>query len=608
MSEIAQKELDASVTDATPAAQATLATLEETLERFFGAFLDETSYREYRNAERIIETLKAQGQTVSGVPRVRPSDCSRALAALEAVFEAYKPLFRTRDPGPIHRFEELISDFATFVEKLYPAEAIGVRILHADVHLIMGDPEGVEEAIGGLADRPYLIQGGFNDYRRVVEIRGKAMLMDGRIGARGTDYLVHGRRLIRNGRMKAIGIARAFAPFLAAADTPPAAEGVFAHLLVKSARRLVRARRPRRGLVPRVLTRLRRGTLALRMAVLFDLLSRFGDLRWRQPATAPTAPKAAEAGLSRRYLVTRAMGGIGDLLMMTPGLRALALKSGQPVDLAVPKGFFPVFLDNPHVRLIDINGAPLDTLSYRGWRNLTICPAGRYESRTRPHVRKGRVELFARGMGIRKRLLTRHGWNIQMELDADQRAARDAFLAERGIGKRPVVGVQPYSRDSYKDHPRIGELIVKLAEDHDVIVLHHLADGIPQGPGIWSTAGQSLATSLALVSRLDAMVSVDSAFLHAAAAFDVPVVALFGPTDGRTFTRHHKHATVLWKPEVYGCSPCWRNEDLPCILTGLTGISPCVNAIGIAEIQAEVTRLLDSHGRRSLAPSPAPTA
>src|SRR5207342_2345060 len=70
------------------------------------------------------------------------------------------------------------------------------------------------------------------------------------------------------------------------------------------------------------------------------------------------------AGRSRRSpppieatLVTRAMGGLGDLLMMTPGLRALkAMRGPRPVVLAIPRRFFPLFDGNDDVELMDIDG------------------------------------------------------------------------------------------------------------------------------------------------------------------------------------------------------------------------------------------------------------
>ena len=195
-------------------------------------------------------------------------------------------------------------------------------------------------------------------------------------------------------------------------------------------------------------------------------------------------------------------------------------------------------------------------------------------------------------MGIDWRTLERYGWDIEYALDAGQAAFRDDFIRRAGFGGRAIVGVQPYSRDSYKDHPDIERFIETLKADYDLIIFHHVETHFAPGPGVTSTAGLTLAQSIALVSKLDAMVCVDSGFLHAAAAFDVPVVALFGPTDGKLFTRHHRHATVVSANGSYACAPCWRNEDLPCWLTGKFGSSPCVAAVKVETVLAAVAAIL----------------
>ena len=296
--------------------------------------------------------------------------------------------------------------------------------------------------------------------------------------------------------------------------------------------------------------------------------------------------------VKKDIVVTRAMGGTGDFLIMTAGLRALSKRSGTTVKLVIERKFFDLFRNNPYVELIDIDGPPVDVADCKDWRNLTLCPAAKYESKRRPFVRKGRAELFAAGMGVSRRLLDVHGWHVEYALDERQAQFARSFLLDRKLGARPIVGVQPYARDSYKDHQDIQRFVAALGERYDVIVFHHLETGLAIGPKMASTAGLSLAELIALVSALDAMVCVDSAFLHAAAAFDVPVVALFGPTDGALFTRQHRRATVIDAKDRFACAPCWRNEDLPCSLTGKFGPSPCVAAIKVEPVLAAVEAAL----------------
>lgn len=64
------------------------------------------------------------------------------------------------------------------------------------------------------------------------------------------------------------------------------------------------------------------------------------------------APPSVRAPLRDRILVTRAMGGLGDLLMMTPGLRALRrTNAGRPIDLAIPRGLFRTLRRQPGCRV-----------------------------------------------------------------------------------------------------------------------------------------------------------------------------------------------------------------------------------------------------------------
>ncbi|NIR63837.1 MAG: hypothetical protein GWN00_02390, partial [Aliifodinibius sp.] len=104
----------------------------------------------------------------------------------------------------------------------------------------------------------------------------------------------------------------------------------------------------------------------------------------------------------RNILITRAMGGIGDLLTMTPGIHALKQKyPAERIYLAIPKIYFPVFEHNPDMILIDIEKEPLNYTAYRKWYNFTDCPAARTEALSAPRVKKNRIDIFARALGIK---------------------------------------------------------------------------------------------------------------------------------------------------------------------------------------------------------------
>ena len=518
-------------------------------------------------SERILTALRRQTHTDSGYPRLRPGDFAELTKALERAVETNGKLLLLGDPGPAQRLDAILVAYARTDVRFYPHELFRARLVHAKARMLRGDFVGARAAVAHYLDNPYALEGGFVDLLELFSLDCRLRVIEETpqaVAARARAYALALARL-RPFQSREI-VLRLFG-FIGLGE-PPLANGLRMRALYRACRGLIAARR---GV----------GVNAWLLQGARALIHFFAAAL----ALAALGRRRREIA-SEEVLVTRAMGGIGDLVMMTPGLRALALRRGRPVRFAVPRRFFAVLENNPHVDLVDIEKTPFETDPSINWRNLSMCPAGAYESKMRPFVKKSRVELFALGLGVSRAELNRHGWGVEAFLDEAQKAAAQAFLASRGLGGRPLVGVQPYSRDSYKDHPGIIAFIADLARDYDVIVFHHTEGAVPAGPGVATTAGLPLSQSVALVARLSAMVSCDSAFLHVAGAFDVPVFALFGPTDGALFTRHHRRATVFQNKADFPCSPCWRNEDLPCAVTGRIGVSPCVASLPFAPIRA----------------------
>lgn len=68
----------------------------------------------------------------------------------------------------------------------------------------------------------------------------------------------------------------------------------------------------------------------------------------------------------------------------------------------------------------------------------------------------------------------------------------------------------------------------------------------------------SVREMMALLSRCALMVTNDSGPMHVAAAFSVPIVALFGPTDSTTTSPFSANSRVVRKPVE--CAPCLKRE------------------------------------------------
>ena len=119
----------------------------------------------------------------------------------------------------------------------------------------------------------------------------------------------------------------------------------------------------------------------------------------------------------------------------------------------------------------------------------------------------------------------------------------DAVLETAGAARTGFVLVNPFSRWKSKSWPdqNVTEFVQRLAQSFNFPVI--LTGGIEDRPRaelilpqlhprkVTSLVGHlSLGQALCLYRRARLMVSCDSGPMHAAAAFGVPVVALFGPT------------------------------------------------------------------------------
>jgi hypothetical protein len=304
-------------------------------------------------------------------------------------------------------------------------------------------------------------------------------------------------------------------------------------------------------------------------------------------ATPGPAPRRRLAGT----VVTRAMGGLGDLLMMTPGLHALGLSGARlPIQLALPRPFFPLFEGNTDVTLLDIR-AELDPLAYELWLNLTDCPAARSESLSAPRVRRNRIEIFARALGVRGRALRRLDRRPRYFLSAEDLDERERFFGEHGLRGRSVIGVQLRSDESYRDYPYMPALVQALTERHAVLLFDSRPIVGYDFAGVVEVRAEGFRQAAAVASGCRALVAPDSAFVHLAGALALPCIGLFGPTDGALRTGDYPTCRFLDARRNLRCIPCWRNEETACALTG-GRVSVCLGEIAPAAVVAALEALL----------------
>jgi len=298
-----------------------------------------------------------------------------------------------------------------------------------------------------------------------------------------------------------------------------------------------------------------------------------------------------------RPLVVR-FGALGDMVLITPVLRALAERHGQPVDVVGIGGWLPIlFAGLPWVGDIHCIGSRKTPywINPDKWRmvrwirdrqpseiwNLQTDPlsrqlvrrtglpitgdAGLLPIRPREHI----VEYQARLISAPA------AGDVELRVTADEVAACATWVRERGWDGRPLVLIQPGNHRSLRKG-RLDEVDPKfwppdrwvavirgvLAEQREAQVL---IIGAPNEATITEALAQSCADPrvasvahelplrrlFALFTHAHSLLSVDTGPAHAAAAMACPVTVLFAAADPRQirpFTRRSGVEVVYGPP------------------------------------------------------------
>jgi heptosyltransferase II len=175
-------------------------------------------------------------------------------------------------------------------------------------------------------------------------------------------------------------------------------------------------------------------------------------------------------------------------------------------------------------------------------------------------------------------------------LDHEEMASAAQFLAEVDLtGAGPWVGMSPgaaYGPAKRWPPERFADLGRELQQEFEArLVLLGGTEDRPaadlvkerlKAPVLDLVGRTSLRQALGLLSNLRLLVTNDSGLMHAAAALDVPLVAVFGSTDPEATGPFSPRATVISHP--WPCSPCFKR-------TCEVGY-PCLNVIGVGEVMA----------------------
>ena len=343
------------------------------------------------------------------------------------------------------------------------------------------------------------------------------------------------------------------------------------------------------------------------------------------PPLCPSRSQLPASSFSPKVLVHRS-GGIGDLLLMTPALRAYKRRFPKArIFVCTTPKMRPVLEGNPDVKGF-VEWPPKESEVYE---HDTWCF---YENiiENNPLAQDVHaVDLYAMKLLGDTRI---EDWTPVLNLTESEKSEADEFIKKIGKSGNREIGASESSKseigNQQSEIPRVGIQVkasspvrtwpmgpmsdlIQMLLDHAQVFLFGApgeVDYMGDHPHLVNVSAMNLSfrQSCAVLAGCDALVAPDSALLHAAAALKVPTVALFGPFPSKL------RLTSKCQQAIEGgglCAPCFhhsRGDEIfpgghPCAREKrchvLGGISP-------ARVFAEVMKLVGTRQRESVSDPP----
>jgi ADP-heptose:LPS heptosyltransferase len=262
--------------------------------------------------------------------------------------------------------------------------------------------------------------------------------------------------------------------------------------------------------------------------------------------------------------ITRKQGGIGDVLMTLPTVKALAKKYNTKIDYGTCFDYLDgalakVLEGNPYIRKV-IPWRDVDPTDYNAVLDLT-CPCVHHE---KPLARPiNRSDLFARYLGIK---LDDH--DIEYMVTEEERQWAKEYLQDNGLNRFKLILVQPTSSTSRRDAPldKIQKALIQIMQtrrDIRALIITHETDHTKTD---WNFQETHVLNNFdvrhiaAIMEQTDLVLCPDSAVLHLAAALHHPTVTLFGPTDPYARVNYHPEAVAIWPGKELKNYPVWYQD------------------------------------------------
>jgi len=266
---------------------------------------------------------------------------------------------------------------------------------------------------------------------------------------------------------------------------------------------------------------------------------------------------------------------LGDCVLTTPALSLLKLhRPDLKISVIVEPRFSEIFAANPDIdeSRDSMTRADLVINLHGGTRSMVLTALSRAKLRAGfahhrySFVYSHKIPTAQKILGVSRRVHTaEHLASAMFDLGVPQQEIpRARLFADPLPARRPYAVIHPFAARPDKTWPADRFIEVARSLHLDPIFLAGPNDDLTPFKD-FQTSRDSLQVTMGLISGASLFIGNDSGPAHIAAAFGIPVVALFGPSD-----------PITWSP--------WRTESQ--ILTG-----PAITSISTDQVLAAIESL-----------------
>jgi ADP-heptose:LPS heptosyltransferase len=237
--------------------------------------------------------------------------------------------------------------------------------------------------------------------------------------------------------------------------------------------------------------------------------------------------------------------GLGDILMLTPSIRALS-SSGWKVVLGVCKHFVPAVANNPDVYSI-VACEPNEMPDYKCHNKLDL--NWKVERMRGKQFTTPRAKLFAELCHVEPT-----SWHPTLVVDDDDR--KEAMKLTKG---KDYIVIPAEASSHYRSYKRTPELVAELLKrGHRVALTHHFKRySLPKHKNFLDLQKKvDVGVLCALIERARAVISPDTGPMHVGLTLRVPTVCLEGPMPPDIYTSHYEGSPKRILQRPFKCLGC----------------------------------------------------